>query len=389
MNEGLYSLYNKEELINDAVQSKTAAHARKEAKALKEETSSAVSGSILTPDKTAFDCDEASMRPDSWDEYFGQSKIKSNLEVFIDAANSRNDALDHVLLYGPPGLGKTTLAALIAQRLGSELKVTSGPAIERQGDLAAILTNLKPRDVLFIDEIHRLKSNIEEILYPAMEDRALDIILGKGPAARSMRLDLAPFTLVGATTKAGNLASPLRDRFGMIHRLELYSPEEIKQILKRNAAVLELDADEEALDEVSGRCRGTPRIAIRILRRLRDFAQVKGDGKLDRETALKSLKALDIDELGLDATDRNLLNCIAKVFNGGPVGLNTLAFATGEDPVTIEDFYEPYLLQSELLARTSRGRILTPKAVEYLGLDPGKFNMQGPNLFDLEAGDLD
>lgn len=312
--------------------------------------------------------DEPSMRPTSWDEYYGQDKIKSNLEVFIKAALSRGEALDHVLLYGPPGLGKTTLAAIIANELGVSLKMTSGPAIERQGDLAAMLTNLQAHDVLFIDEIHRLNHAVEEVLYPAMEDYALDIMIGKGPSARSIRLDLPPFTLIGATTRAGLLTSPLRDRFGMICRLELYQPRDIAQILQRNANVLKIGISDEGLKIISGRCRGTPRIAIRILRRLRDFAQVMGKDCIDADIAEKGLAALEIDHLGLDSTDLTLMRKMAELFNGGPVGLDTLAAITGEDPRTIEDIYEPYLMQIGYISKTPRGRILSEAAFKHLGI---------------------
>lgn len=312
--------------------------------------------------------DEPSMRPTSWDEYYGQDKIKSNLEVFIKAALSRGEALDHVLLYGPPGLGKTTLAAIIANELGVSLKMTSGPAIERQGDLAAMLTNLQAHDVLFIDEIHRLNHAVEEVLYPAMEDYALDIMIGKGPSARSIRLDLPPFTLIGATTRAGLLTSPLRDRFGMICRLELYQPKDIAQILQRNANVLKIGISDEGLKIISGRCRGTPRIAIRILRRLRDFAQVMGKDCIDADIAEKGLAALEIDHLGLDATDLTLMRKMAELFNGGPVGLDTLAAITGEDPRTIEDIYEPYLMQIGYISKTPRGRMLSEAAFKHLGI---------------------
>ena len=312
--------------------------------------------------------DEPSMRPTSWDEYYGQDKIKSNLEVFIKAALRRGEALDHVLLYGPPGLGKTTLAAIIANELGVSLKMTSGPAIERQGDLAAMLTNLQAHDVLFIDEIHRLNHAVEEVLYPAMEDYALDIMIGKGPSARSIRLDLPPFTLIGATTRAGLLTSPLRDRFGMICRLELYQPKDIAQILQRNANVLKIGISDEGLKIISGRCRGTPRIAIRILRRLRDFAQVMLKDSIDADIAEKGLAALEIDHLGLDSTDLTLMRKMAELFNGGPVGLDTLAAITGEDPRTIEDIYEPYLMQIGYISKTPRGRILSEAAFKHLGI---------------------
>lgn len=316
------------------------------------------------------DKEEQSMRPKIWAEYFGQDKVKAQLEIAIAAAKQRSEMLDHVLLYGPPGLGKTTLASLIAKELGSEMRVTSGPAIERQGDLAALLTNLQENDVLFIDEIHRLNRQIEEILYPAMEDFALDIMIGKGPSARSIRLDLPHFTLVGATTRAGLLTSPLRDRFGLIYRLELYDEKALQQILKRNAAVLNVEIDAQGLAILASRCRGTPRIAIRLLRRLRDFAQVKGSGRIDGALAERALATLEIDALGLDQVDRNLLFKMADTFNGGPVGLDTLAALTGEDASTIEDVYEPYLMQIGFIAKTPRGRVLTDKAWAHLGLRP-------------------
>jgi len=314
------------------------------------------------------DFDEAGLRPRVMDEYIGQEKVNENLQVFIQAAKKRREALDHVLLYGPPGLGKTTLAGIIASELGANLRVTSGPAIERPGDLAAILTNLGENDVLFIDEIHRLNRSVEEILYPAMEDFALDIVIGKGPSARSIRIDLPRFTLVGATTRAGLLTSPLRDRFGIVNRLELYTPDELKRIVERSASILGITIDPDAAAEIAKRSRGTPRIANRLLKRIRDFAQIHGDGHIDLKVARYGLKALDIDELGLDSVDRNVLLSIIRKFDGGPVGLDTLAATTGEEADTIEDVYEPYLLQLGFLQKTPRGRKATRLAYEHLGI---------------------
>lgn len=314
------------------------------------------------------DYDESSLRPRRWDEYFGQKKVKENLSVFIEAAKQRKEALDHVLLYGPPGLGKTTLSGIIASELGVNIRITSGPAIEKPGDLAAILTNLGNYDVLFIDEIHRLNRSVEEILYPAMEDYALDIIIGKGPSARSIRLDLPKFTLIGATTKAGLLTSPLRDRFGVINRLELYTPDELKQIIKRDAGILNIEIEEEGLNEIAGRSRGTPRIAIRILKRIRDFAQIKGNGCIDGGIARMGFNALEIDSRGLDGVDRAMLMSIIDKFAGGPVGLETLAACIGEETETIEDVYEPYLLQLGFINKTPRGRVVTKLAYEHFGL---------------------
>lgn len=318
------------------------------------------------------DIDETSLRPRRFSEYIGQSKVKENLNVFIEAARRRKEPLDHVLLYGPPGLGKTTLAGIIAAELGVSLRITSGPAIEKPGDLAAILTNLGSCDVLFIDEIHRLNRSVEEILYPAMEDFALDIIIGKGPSARSIRLDLPKFTLVGATTRAGLLTSPLRDRFGVINRLELYSTEELAHIVMRSAGILRIDIEEKGAWEIARRSRGTPRIANRLLKRVRDFAQVKADGVINEEVSAMALSALEIDNIGLDSTDRNLLLSIIEKFEGGPVGLETLAAVTGEEPETIEDVYEPYLLQLGFINKTPRGRMATKLAYEHLNIKIGE-----------------
>ena len=313
------------------------------------------------------DFDELTLRPRRLGEYIGQEKAKENLAVFIEAAKRRREPLDHVLLYGPPGLGKTTLAGIISNELGVNLRITSGPAIEKPGDLAAILTNLGSNDVLFIDEIHRLNRSVEEILYPAMEDYALDIILGKGPSARSIRLDLPKFTLVGATTRIGLLTSPLRDRFGVVNKLEMYSPSELKLIVKRSAGILKIEIDDEGAEEISKRSRGTPRVANRLLKRVRDFAQVKAGGFIDRRVADMALSALEIDPIGLDGVDRNMLLSIIEKFSGGPVGLETLAACINEEPDTIEDVYEPYLLQLGFINKTHRGRMATRLAYEHLG----------------------
>lgn len=311
---------------------------------------------------------DASLRPKRLDEYIGQEKVKENLKIYIEAAKLRNDPLDHVLLYGPPGLGKTTLSNIIASEMGVNIRITSGPAIEKQGDLAAILTNLNEGDVLFIDEIHRLSRSIEEILYPAMEDYALDIIIGKGPAARSIRIDLPRFTLIGATTRAGQMTTPLRDRFGVILKLELYTPEELASIVRRNAGILEMQITDDGAIEIASRSRGTPRIANRLLKRVRDFAQVKGDGAINSDIANYALNRLEIDALGLDNVDRRMLETIIKFYDGGPVGLETLAATVGEEAVTLEDMYEPYLMQIGFLNRTPRGRCVTRMAYEHLGL---------------------
>ena len=327
---------------------------------------------LVTTSLTREDEGEYSLRPRTLREYIGQEKAKGNLEVFIQAAKMRNEPLDHVLLHGPPGLGKTTLSGIIANEMGVNVRVTSGPAIEKAGDLAALLTNLNENDILFVDEIHRLNRSVEEVLYPAMEDFAIDIIIGKGPSANSIRLDLPKFTLIGATTRAGQLSAPLRDRFGVTLRLELYTPEELALIVKRSAGILNVPIEDEGAMEIAKRSRGTPRIANRMLRRVRDFAQVKAGGVITREVADQALTALEIDHLGLDAIDHRMLRSIIENYRGGPVGLETLAATINEESVTLEDVYEPYLMQLGFLTRTPRGRCVTPKAYQHLGLSvPG------------------
>ncbi len=335
---------------------------------------------IMSAESTTDDVDvEYSLRPKTLSEYIGQDKVKENLSVFIEAAKGRGEPLDHVLLYGPPGLGKTTLSCIIANEMNVNVRITSGPAIEKPGDLAALLTNLSPNDVLFIDEIHRLSRAVEEVLYPAMEDYALDIIIGKGPSARSIRIDLPKFTLVGATTRAGQLTAPLRDRFGVMLRLELYTQEQLAEIILRSAGILEISCTRDGAMELAKRSRGTPRIANRLLKRVRDFAQVMGNGTVEREIVDTALDKLEIDELGLDSIDRRMLTTIIRNYGGGPVGLETLAAALGEESVTLEDVYEPYLLQLGFLSRTPRGRCATDLAYEHLHLQcKGRRNEDGP-----------
>jgi len=322
--------------------------------------------SIELPEEEKF---EETLRPRKFGEYIGQKKVKDGLHIMIEAAKTRKEPIDHVLLYGPPGLGKTTLANVIAAEIGAEIRVTSGPAIERAGDLASILTNLAEGDILFIDEIHRLNRTVEEVLYPAMEDFVLDIVIGKGPAARSIRLDLPKFTIIGATTRIGSISSPLRDRFGLVNRLEFYSDEEVERIIKRSAKILNIEISEDGAKEIAKRARKTPRIANRLLKRVRDYAQVKAKGIIDQDIANKALDMLEVDECGLDNTDRRLIATIIENFKGGPVGLSTLAAATSEEIETIEDVYEPYLLQIGFIERTPRGRKVTAKGYKHLGYD--------------------
>ena len=330
---------------------------------------------IVSTNETNDDTEiEYSLRPKTLNEYIGQEKAKENMKVFIEAAKMRGEPLDHVLLYGPPGLGKTTLAGIIANEMGVNIRITSGPAIEKQGDLAALLTNLSQDDILFVDEIHRMNRSVEEILYPAMEDYALDIIIGKGPSARSIRLDLPKFTLIGATTKAGALTAPLRDRFGVISRLEMYKPAELQKIVERSAGILGIEVDPDGAAEIAKRSRGTPRIANRLLKRVRDFAQLLGDGRITREIADDALTRLEIDGLGLDANDRRMLMSVIEHYGGGPVGLDTLAATINEERDTIEDVYEPYLIQIGFINRTPRGRVVTPTAYEHFGVPYGNSN---------------
>ena len=342
---------------------------------------------ILSAAETDEDTEpDVTLRPQTLADYIGQEKAKDNLKICIEAAKMRGEPLDHVLLYGPPGLGKTTLSHIIANEMGGNIRITSGPAIERQGDLVALLTNLAEGDVLFIDEIHRLSRTVEEVLYPAMEDYAVDIIIGKGPAARSIRIDLPKFTLIGATTRAGQLSTPLRNRFGVLLKLDLYTPEELAQIVRRSADILNLPISDDGAIEIASRSRGTPRVANRLLKRVRDFAQVKGDGAITSEIANYALQKLEIDGLGLDRIDRHMLTAIIKFYDGGPVGLDTLAATIGEEAVTLEDVYEPYLMQIGFLARTPRGRCVTRRAYEHLGLPYHAPDRPGEqiNVFDAE-----
>ena len=323
---------------------------------------------MMQPGVTAADSEENNLRPQHLEDYIGQEKVKQNLKIYLEAAKRRGEPVDHILLYGPPGLGKTTLAGIIANEMGTHIKITSGPAIGKPGEMAAILSNLQEGDVLFVDEIHRLNRQVEEVLYPAMEDYAIDIMMGKGASARSIRLDLPKFTLVGATTRAGLLSAPLRDRFGVVHHLEFYTPEELKVIIRHSAIILGVEIDEKGALELARRSRGTPRLANRLLKRVRDFAEVKYDGKINEEVAAFALDLLEVDKLGLDTNDRNILYTIIEKFNGGPVGLDTLAAAIGEDSGTIEDVYEPYLVKNGFINRTPKGRVATDFAYHHFGI---------------------